>query len=110
LTEQRIGEALALLFLGLGGAAVGLRQHELHHPFGELRVAPEDAERLVEDRPLFVARKQHRRHGPVPVFAPQREPARARHLQGLDAVHHPVGADAQPRCSEEPREVHHVFC
>jgi len=55
LVEERIGQPLALLLFFLAGLAVGRRQEGLHHLLEQLGVAPEDLERLVEDRALLLA-------------------------------------------------------
>src|SRR5258706_13487330 len=109
LIEQRVREPLALLLLGLGGAAVRLGQHQLHHALGEPRVAPEDVEGLVEDRALLFARQQHRRHGPVPVVAAVKGRFARRDLERPHAVDGAVGADAQAGGAQQAREMHHVF-
>ncbi len=70
LVEQGVRQALALLLLRLAGAAVGLGQQRVHHLLDQLRIAPEDAKGLVEDRALLLLRQEHGRHGPVPVVAP----------------------------------------
>src|SRR5260221_3376302 len=105
LIKQRIREALALLLLGLGGAAERLGQHQLHHALGELRVAPEDVEGLVEDRTLLLARQQHRRHGPVPVVAA----LGAGNLERAHAVDAAVRSDAPAGGAQHAREMHYVF-
>ncbi len=58
---------------------------------------------------LLLAREQHRRHGPVPVLAPQRELVRAGDLERAHAVDDAVGADAHARRAQQAREMHHVL-
>ena len=94
---------------GLGARPWALRQQQLHHPLGELRVAPEDAGtpgRRSAAAPGATAAPPTWSSTSLRAAAGIRAPAIS---QRLHAVDHAVGADAQAGGAQQAREVHHVF-
>jgi len=101
---EGFGDAARVRFFP-GLPAVDLRQEHRHHALEQLRVAPEDVERLVVDLELLAPVEKNGSEGPVEVVAPL-DP---RDLERAHRVEHPVRADRQSRRAQHAREVHDVL-
>ena len=80
------------------------RQHQRHHLLEQLGIAPEDVERLVEQRPLVRPVDEHRVQGPVEIGAVG-DADRPHRGDRIDDLARP---DRQPRGAQGPREMHQV--
>ena len=102
---QRLGEPprhLGAAILFAWNAHFG--QHQRHHLFQQIGVAPEDVKRLVEDQPLVRPVDEHRVQCPVEVAAV----GDADGLHRLDGVDDLAGPDRQPRRAQGAREMHQI--
>ena len=90
--------------LVLGTVDPHFRQHEPHHLFQKIRVAPEDVKRLVEDQPLVRPIDEHGVEGPVeiPPIGDADRPDRGHRVDDL------ARPDRQPRRAQSTREVHQI--
>jgi hypothetical protein len=82
-----------------------LLQKLVHEPFGHLRVAPEDLERLLVERLMLVALHEHRMQRPVEVLAR----GQGAGLNGVERIDHRARPDRQPGAAQQPGEMHDVF-
>ena len=79
-------------------------EEEAGHAFEELRVAPEDVERLVEQRPLVGPAHEDRVQRPVEVVPP----GHADRLDRAQCIEHRAASDRKTRGPQRAREVHEV--
>ena len=104
--QERLGRALfPRLCTAVFLRAFDLRQHEGHHMFQELRVAPEEAKALVEDRPLFGAGDKDGVKRPVEILTLGKAGCR----DGADGIGHAPRADRQPGAAQSAGEMGDVF-
>ena len=102
--EERFAQAAA------ERAGVALRgdvdggEEEAGHAFQELRIAPEDVERLVEQWALVGPADEDRVQRPVEVVAP----GNADCLDRAHRVEHRAAPHRKARCAQGSREVHEV--
>ena len=93
---ERLGVALRR---GVNGG-----EEEARDPLEEFRVAPEDVERLVEQRPLVGSAYEDRVQRPVEVVAPG-HPDR---LDGAQCVEHRAAPQGKAGCPQGACEVHEI--
>ncbi len=102
---KRFGEAprhlgAAILF----GLDPNFRQHQPHHLFQQIGIAPENVKGLVENQPLVRPVDEDRVQCPIEV-APVGDPDR---LDRLDRVDDFAGADRQTGRAQGARKMHQI--
>ena len=107
LCQQGLGQPTAqlLALFGFFGARRKARQQHGHHAFEKLRIAPEDMERLVEDRPLILAVDEDGMERPIKIIAF----ADAHGLHCAQGFNDAARPDGQPRRAQRAREKHQIF-
>ena len=102
---ERFGEAPCHLGAPiLFGLDPNFRQHQPHHLFQQIGVAPENVKGLVENQPLVRPVDEDRMQCPIEV-APVGDPDR---LDRLDRVDDLAGADRQTGRAQGAREMHQI--
>ncbi len=79
-------------------------QHQAHHLFQQIRIAPKDVKRLVENQPLVRPVDEHRMQCPVEV-APVGNPDRPHRIDRIDDLTRP---NRQPRRAQSARKMHQI--
>ncbi len=102
---QRLGDPRRGLAFVTALPAVDLREEHRHDALEELRIAPENVERLIVDLELLAPVEKNARERPVEIVAP----LDSGDLQRPYRVEHPVRPDRQPGGAQHPREMHHVL-
>jgi hypothetical protein len=104
--EQRLGQASVLRRRRRRSTLLlaDLRQQHAHHLPEQVRVLPEDVERLVEQCAMLGAIDQAAMQGGVEVTA-RGQPG---DLQRIERQQHAVGADGHTRRAQDASEVHDV--
>ena len=102
---QRFGETPRHLGASiLFGLDANLGQHQRHHLFEQIGVAPEDMKGLVEDQPLVRPIDEDRVQCPIEVAAI----GDADRPDRIDRIDDLAGTDRQPGRAQGAREMHQI--